>query len=124
RFLFSCFPKGPCVAMPVAGEAWSGQAARKPQAAPFARGPEESIKGSGATLPGPQGSRGGMSSDGVLVRVSTNIIVDGGPAMTFWIAATNDPKAAEEVVRKKVSETCLVEATLMPVLPDTLKKLG
>jgi len=65
-----------------------------------------------------------MSSDGILVRVSSNIIVDGGPAMTFWIAATNDPKAAEEVVRKKVSETCLVEATLMPVLPDTLRKLG
>ena len=65
-----------------------------------------------------------MSSDGILVRVSVNIIVDGGPAMTFWIVATNDPKAAEEVVRKKVSATCLVEATLIPVLPDTLKKLG
>jgi hypothetical protein len=65
-----------------------------------------------------------MSGDGILVRVSTDIIVDRGPATTFWVVASNDPKAAEEVVRKKVSATCLVEATLIPVLPDTLKKLG
>ena len=64
------------------------------------------------------------ASDGILVRVSANIIVGGGPATTFWVVATDDPKAAEEAVKKKVSATCLVEATLIPVLPDTLKKLG
>ena len=65
-----------------------------------------------------------MSSDGILVQVSVNIIVDGGPAMTFWIVATNDPKAAEEVVTKKVSAACLVEATLIPVLLVPLKSSG
>jgi hypothetical protein len=64
-----------------------------------------------------------MTRDGILVRVSTPI-ENGAPAVTFWIVAVTEPNGAEQIVKQKVSQICLVEATLIPVLPDTLKRLG
>jgi hypothetical protein len=61
-----------------------------------------------------------------LVRVTTNITVgpSGERAWSLWIVVGDDPKAAEQIVRRAVSPGCIVEATNIEVGPETVKRLG
>jgi hypothetical protein len=64
-------------------------------------------------------------SKGILVRETTNIAGAGGVFATrHWIVATDDPKVAERAVREKVPTARLVEATDVPVSPETMERLG
>lgn len=60
----------------------------------------------------------------ILVRVTTNIVIQGTPAISLWIVATNDPKEAVAAVGKLTSLGCDIEAIDTNVLAETVKRLG
>jgi hypothetical protein len=62
---------------------------------------------------------------GIFVRETTDIVGVGGEFATrYWIVATDDAEAAERAVRKMSVKSRAVEATDIPVEPETMKRLG
>lgn len=58
-----------------------------------------------------------------IVRVLTEIDVAGQRATALWVVATGDAAEAERTVREHVAAGCEVEATDIPVAPETLDRL-
>jgi hypothetical protein len=62
---------------------------------------------------------------GIFVQETTDVLGIGGePATRYWIVATDDPTTAEQAVRKLVPRSPRVEATDIPVEPETMERLG
>ena len=63
-------------------------------------------------------------SDGLLVRVTTEIDRRGDPVITLWVVATTNRRAAIAVVREANPHALSVEISERPVQPGTVKRLG
>jgi hypothetical protein len=61
---------------------------------------------------------------GIFVRVTTDIVVSGERAWSYWIVATDNPVEAERTVKDAVPPSYVVEATDVPVLSETVQRLG
>ena len=61
---------------------------------------------------------------GIFVRVTTEMVVGEARTTSYWIVATDDPKTAEQIVRKAIPPGCIVEATDTEVGPETVQRLG
>lgn len=59
-----------------------------------------------------------------IVRVLSEIEVAGQRATALWLVATGDAAEAERAVRERVTAGCEVEATDIPVAPETLDRLN
>ena len=66
-----------------------------------------------------------LSIKGIFVRETTDIVGAGGEFATrYGIVATDDPETAEQAVRKMSAKSRAIDATDIPVEPETMERLG